>query len=137
MMRLGGNFTIMLMVEVPQATGALESIVQPVADSLKLHYHIDTIQAHLHQHLEPDVRITVHGADRAGIVSSVTSALAAAGLHILDLTSDVGGTADKPIYVMQIEGHAANGIEALEQSLQSIKQEGVKVSVHEIDTLLG
>ena len=137
MMRLGGNFTIMLMVEMPEAVASLDEVVKPVADALNLHYHIDTIQAHLHQHLEPDVRVTVHGADRTGIVASVTSALAGAGLHILDLTSDVGGTRENPIYIMQIEGHAAKGKDALEESLAAIRDEGVKVSVHDIDTLLG
>ena len=44
------------------------------------------------------------GADRAGIVAQVTGQAAAAGLNILDLESDVGGTESHPIYILQIEG---------------------------------
>ena len=85
MIRLGGNFTIMLMVQFEGTVHALEQLVEGVAESLNLHLHIDVIEAHLHQHLIPDVRITVYGADRAGIVAKVTAVLAEVGLHILDL----------------------------------------------------
>ena len=33
--------------------------------------HVDHIEGGLHQHREPDVRISVYGADRAGIVAHV------------------------------------------------------------------
>jgi glycine cleavage system transcriptional repressor len=137
MMRLGGNFTIMMMVDFAGAAKGLADLCGPVADSLGLHYHVDRIEGHLHQHLEPDVRITVYGADRAGIVSQVTGALAQAGLHILDLESDVAGTDEKPIYVMHIEGHAAEGIDALRSALAVVAGEGVDVHLTPIETMIG
>lgn len=137
MMRLGGNFSIMLMVHTPDDSTDLDTIIQPIATQLALHSHIDAIQAHLHQHLQPNVRITVHGADRAGIVAKVTGALAGAGLHILDLASDVGGTETKPIYVMHIEGYIESGAEALRKVVAPFKDEGVHVTVHDSETLLG
>ena len=137
MMRLGGNFTIMLMVEFAGTTKALGDLCGPVADSLGLHYHVDRIEGHLHRHLEPDVRITVYGADRAGIVARVTGALAQAGLHILDLESDVAGTDVKPIYVMHIEGHAAEGIDALRSALELVAEEGVDVQLSPVETMIG
>jgi glycine cleavage system transcriptional repressor len=108
-----------------------------VADSLGLHYHVDRIEGHLHQHLEPDVRISVYGADRAGIVARVTGALAQAGLHILDLESDVAGTDAKPIYVMHIEGHAGEGIDALRSALEVVAEEGVDVQLSPVQTMIG
>ena len=102
MMRLGGNFTIMLMVQHDGTVKTLAALVEPVAESLDLHLHVDRIEGHLHRHLEPDVRITVHGADRAGIVAQVTGALAEAGLNILDLYSDVAGSVAQPIYILHI-----------------------------------
>jgi len=137
MMRLGGNFTIMMMVQFDGNTHALAALVEPVADSLGLHTHIDRIEGGLHRHLEPDVRITVYGADRAGIVAKVTGALAEAGLHILDLNSDVGGSEAEPIYIMQMEGHAAEGIEALRSALEVVARDGIEARLDPIDTMIG
>lgn len=137
MMRLGGNFTIMLMVQFEGRTQQLQQLIEPVAESLGLHCHIDRIEGRLHQHLEPDVRITVYGADRAGIVARVTGALAEAGLHILDLESDVAGTEDEPIYVMSIEGHAGEGVPALESALEVIASDGIEARLTPIQTMIG
>lgn len=137
MMRLGGNFTMMLMVGFDGKSKALSDVVIPVSESLNLHLHVDEIKAALHTHLDPDVRISVYGADRTGIVSEVTGALAESGLHILDLESDVAGSKDSPIYVMHIEGHAAEGIDSLRAALSLMKDRGIETSLEEIDTLIG
>ncbi len=138
MMRLGGNFTIMLMVQFEGERPALEAAVAPVAEALGLHIHLDAIEGQLHEQMEPDVRITVYGADRAGIVARVTGALAEAGLHILDLESDVGGSDDAPFYLLHIEGHAANGVEALQTALDQVaRADGVEVRLRTIETLVG
>jgi glycine cleavage system transcriptional repressor len=137
MMRLGGNFTIMLMVQFAGNTKGLDDLLEPVADSMGLHRHIDRIDAEMHHHMEPDVRITVYGADRAGIVARITGALAEAGLHILDMESSVAGTEAKPIYIMQIEGHAAEGVDALQSALDIVTQDGIEVQLESIETLIG
>jgi glycine cleavage system transcriptional repressor len=137
MIRLGNNFTVMMMVASPDGDAGLRPILQPVVDSLQLVLHIDAIDGGLHQRPVPDVCIVVHGADRAGIVSQVTSCAAAAGLNIVDLESDVAGTDDNPIYILQIQGRAAQGIAAIERALAPLQAEGVKVDVHPIDTLIG
>ncbi len=137
MMRLGGNFTMMLMVQSEGSTRDLTQMVEPVAESMGLRLHVDRIEGKLHDHLEPDVRITVYGADRAGIVAKVTGALAEAGLHILDLESDVAGSAENPIYVMHIEGHAGEGIPALESALQVVAAEGIDAKLTPVQTLIG
>lgn len=137
MMRLGGNFTIMLMVKSEIAQHELQGKLDPVIAAFGLRCHLDEIEGQLHDHRLPDVRITVYGADRAGIVSQVTTALAEAGLDILDLESDVGGTDSNPIYIMHIEGHAANGIEALQQTLNEKINDDIEVSLSVIDTMIG
>lgn len=137
MMRLGGNFSIMMMVGFEGSAGQLRDIVEPVADSMSLHYHVDRIEARLHNHVAPDVTITVYGADRAGIVAKVTGALAEAGLDILDLESDVGGTEAAPIYIMHIEGHAREGIEPLRSALDIVAREGVDVRLDPVQTMIG
>ena len=83
-------------------------------------------------------RISVYGADRAGIVSKVTTVLAEAGLNILDLESDVAGDDEKPIYIMHIEGEATESVKALESASQIVKEEnGIEAELVEIDTLIG
>jgi len=137
MMRLGTSFTIMMMVQHEGTVKSLQRLLQTEADSLELHMHINHIEGGLHQHHEPDVRISVYGADRAGIVAHVTEVLYEGGLNILDLASDVGGTESDPIYIMHIEGQAKEGIEALQSALDIVKKEGVDAHLTAIDTLVG
>lgn len=137
MMRLGGTFSIMLMVRYGGTIKQLGDVIEPVADSLGLHYHVDHIEGQLHRHHVPDVRITVYGADRAGIVAKVTGVLAEAGLDITDLASDVAGSEDKPIYIMQIEGVAREGVEALQSALDVVTAEGIEAKLSTFETLIG
>lgn len=137
MARLGGSFTILMMVRPPDGAKAVEEVVRPVAESLGLRLHVDAMAGGLHRHVEPDVRISVHGADRAGIVAQVTGALAEAGLNITDLESDVAGSEEKPIYILHIEGVAGEGIEPLRSALDTINRDGIQVSIYEIDTMIG
>ncbi len=137
MMRLGANFSIMLMVQFAGNLHALHELIDGVAESMSLHVHLDHIDGHLHDHRQPDVRISVYGADRAGIVAKVSGVLAEAGLHILDLESDVAGTETEPVYIMTIEGYAGEGLSALESALEIVKQEGIDASLEPIDIMLG
>ena len=137
MVRLGGNFTVMLMVESAAGSAPLRTMVEGAIRQFDLHVHIDEIQARLHQHPEPNVRVVVHGADRAGIVAEVTGALARAGLNILDLDSEVGGTEAQPIYIMLLQGFVAGGATALEPVLADVRKSGVEVHITSIDTLIG
>jgi glycine cleavage system transcriptional repressor len=137
MARLGGNFTIMMMVKFAGSRSALLNHIEPVAESLDLHIHIDAIDAALHHHLLPDVTINVHGADRAGIVAQVTTALFEAGLNILDLESDVAGTEQEPLYIMTIEGQASEGIASLQAALDIMADEGIETRLTPVQTLIG
>lgn len=138
MTRLGGSFTIMLMVQFKGKAEELDHTLQTVCDSLNLRHHVDKIEGELHHHLEPNVRLSVHGSDRSGIVAQVTRVLADAGLNILNLESDVGGTTDKPLYIMHIEGIAAKGVEALQNAIKVFESENdVEVHLSELETLRG
>lgn len=137
MARLGGNFTIMLMVEAEADEAGLRRLLDPLARAKQLHVHIDRIEGRLHEHIEPNVRIDVHGADRPGIIAQVTAALTTAGFNILDLDSDVGGTADKPIYVMVIDGHVPGGVKAILPALDPVRLSGIEVKATAIETLVG
>lgn len=136
MMRLGCNFTIMMMVEMEGDAEQLTTTLQPVTEQLGLHLHIDAIDPGLHQHQIPDLRVVVHGADRPGIVSQVTGALAESGFDVTDLGSQVAGSVSAPIYVLIIEGVAQQGEEGIHQALQPLS-ENIEFRVEEIETLIG
>lgn len=136
MLRLGSNFTIMLMLSYQGSATDLATLLQPVVDNMKLRLHIDDVEEQTHAHVSPDVAISVYGADRAGIVAQVTEKFAQAGLNIVHLDTDVGGDAEKPFYLMQIEGSAQLGIEKLESALEDLlaAHHDLKVQLFPIDT---
>ncbi len=134
MLRLGDNFSIMMMVA---GEGDIEAALQPVANDMGLRLHIDPSEGGLHQHLIPNVQIRVTGADRAGIVAQVTAALAETGFNILELDSDVAGSADDPVYIMNIQGESSSTVESLQQALKELDGQGVNVQVSAIETMLG
>ncbi|MBE9515616.1 MAG: ACT domain-containing protein [Proteobacteria bacterium] len=136
MMRLGGNFTIMMMVNGAADVAALERIITPVSENLQLRIHIDQIAARLHNHRQPNAQITVYGADRAGIIADVTGTLAEAGFDILDLNSDVAGTKDKPVYIMMIDGYIDGDVERLEHVLQPLRDNGIEATLTPLDTMM-
>ena len=137
MLRLGGNFTVMMMVSGEHSEAELRDRLKPVIEAQGMCLNIDPIKAHLHEHLVPNIQVTVTGADRAGIVAQVTGALAEAGFNILDLESDVAGTATKPVYIMQIAGVADVAVEVIERALVPLREEGVDVNVSAIETYIG
>lgn len=138
MVRLGGNFTVMLMVQYEGTEQALDDLVAPVCRDFGLRHHVDAIEGELRHPVEPDVRITVYGADRAGIIADATSALAENGFNILNLESNVAGTEGNPIYIMTMEGVAGRGIEILENTLETLAREkGLQTRLEPIETMLG
>jgi glycine cleavage system transcriptional repressor len=137
MLRLGSSFSIMMMVSGGKDADEVEAAVAEVAERLGLHVHVDPMSGGLHHHLVPNIQVVVSGADRAGIVADVTGALAEAGFDILDLESDVAGSEDRPVYIMQIAGVADVELETLEEALSGLRAGGVDVRVTPIETLIG
>lgn len=135
MIRLGGNFTIMMMVS--NGDKSMQELIEPVARRLQLQCHLDPIRGALHQHRVPNFQVRVVGADRAGIVARVTGALAAEGFNILELESDVVGSSEQPVYIMTIQGYAEATLEALEAVLETAKDEDIEVNISPIETLIG
>ncbi len=134
MIRLGGNFTIMMMVS---GDGDLYAELKQVAVDMKLRIHVDPIVGMLHQHVAPNIQVRVAGADRAGIVAQVTGALAEAGFNILELESDVAGLRDKPVYIMNIQGYSEAPVESLRDAVAPLVAQGMDVDVSPIETMVG
>ena len=137
MIRLGGNFTIMLMICGSLTAQELERLLAPVAAELHLRLHVDPASGGLHHHLVPNIQVRVMGADRAGIVAAVTTALARTGFNILDLQSDVAGDAARPVYIMNIQGCSEETVETLRGAVAGLHAQGIAVDIAPIDTLIG
>lgn len=137
MIRLGGNFTIMIMVTANGDPAKLERAVAPVASELGLRFHMDPLDGGLHRHQVPNVQVRVTGADRSGIVARVTGALADVGFNILELESDVAGDEQHPVYIMGIQGYSGRPIESLRASVAVLAQEGIRVDIAPVETLIG
>ncbi len=132
MMRLGGNFSMMMMVS---GTADLHAALAPVTAALNLHLHVDDVVGQLHQHVVPNIQVRVMGADQPGIVARVTGVLAASGFNILELESDVAGTAQNPVYIMTIQGVSEEAVETLQQAVDGLGEVGVDVTVSAIETM--
>lgn len=137
MMRLGGNFSMMMMVLFEGDSDALKQQLGEVADAMSLRIHVDDIEAHLHEHLEPNAQVIVHGADAPGIVAKVTAVLAEHGFNVLDLDSDVSGTDEKPVYMMIIDGDLSDGLDELNQALSALSSEEIQAKAQSIELMLG
>lgn len=123
MARLGGNFTIMLMVQFAGTAEELENAVKPIAGELNFKAHVDKVGGAMEHHVEPDVRINVYTSERKGIVEEVTSELGRAGLNILHLESNIGDRENCPTYFIHIEGLATQGIDPLYDALEVLSRE--------------
>ncbi len=126
MARLGGNFTIMVMVEFAGELSALQETVKTICEPLGLSSHLVEIEDEPQNHLEPDVRISIYAEDRLGIVEDVTVALAEAGLNILHLESNVDSGTEASTYYIHLEGTVSNGIDPLYQVLESLEAKNIK-----------
>jgi len=137
MIRLGGNFSMMMMVSDNGSSAALREAVAQVSSDLGLRFHIDSVDGGLHRHMVPNVQIRVTGADRSGIVADVTGALAEAGFNILELESDVAGDEEHPVYIMNIQGYSERTIEDLAAAVEGLVEEGIAVDISSVETLIG
>jgi glycine cleavage system transcriptional repressor len=80
--------------------------------------------------------VSVHGADRPGIVHRVSTVLAEAGVNIVDLTTRMIGDAQRPVYVMFLDVVLPKRVNAVEfeAQLDALAGElGVSCSVHPAD----
>lgn len=113
---LGGHFAIMLVVEVPDeadldglesalaaevASLGLTVAVRPVAEVPVAEVQKVTDEAGRGStELGPSWSVSVHGADRPGIVHRVTALLAGHGANVVDLSTRRLGSGEQAAYVM-------------------------------------
>ena len=117
---LRGNFSIMLILESPEATTAasLDEALRPACAQLGLTYSVRDIEDTA-EVPHPSHVLTVYGADKPGILFQVAETLAAAGVNITDLNSRLVGV-EEPVYALMLELAVSGDAVELEQRLTEI-----------------
>jgi glycine cleavage system transcriptional repressor len=104
MTRLRGHFAMTLVASVGASAQDVERALEPVAASTGLHISVWPVDADAPP---PEGgrpwRVTLHGADRPGLVAGVARELASAGANITDLSCRLAGE----LYVMTLDVDAA------------------------------
>ncbi|TLS68164.1 ACT domain-containing protein [Mariprofundus erugo] len=137
MTALRGRFTMMMIVSLPddRSLGELKATLAELEQRTHLTVQSQVIsdEEAATQALQPDHVITVHGADRVGIVHAVTAALADVGASIVDVSTEQRESESGDVYMMVLE-IAANGADAMDDALQAVAGRiGVSVEVHVLD----
>lgn len=142
MTRLGGEFSIMLVVSVAgkTAAAALEKKLSPLEKKLGLQVGVKSIPAaaaHRSKLASPQFLISVYGVDHPGIVNAVTQALAKRKISITDLQTKVAG-GPKPLYIMLLEVSVPESVDldAFRGELDDLRQKlNVEISLQDIEAV--
>ncbi|MBF0359219.1 MAG: amino acid-binding protein [Magnetococcales bacterium] len=137
MTRLGGEFTIMLVLSLPDgfSPSDLSKQLLPVVNEMALHHHIREIDSDPALNPNPtqperECIISVLGADQPGIVYRVAAAIQETGGNVSDLYTQVIGSSERPIYTMIIETEYSSNIEAIQERLDQLETElQVEISI--------
>ena len=138
MTNLAGQFAMVLVVEVPTAgrAAALQAALVARTGSLGLTVAVSDLgdDGAGAAPVGPGTTswaVSVHGADRPGIVHRITALLADHGANVVDLTTRVIGPATAPVYVMLLEVDLPAGAspDALRSALEALARD-LAVEVH-------
>lgn len=132
---LGGHFSMMLVVRVPEGVSAddLGSKLVPTAEELGLLVSVKPVEHEERELVPPTHMVSVYGADRPGIVYRVAELLSREKANITDLTSRVIGSDEEPVYALMLEVAVPGDVDVA-QELDRLRSElGIEISVHPID----
>jgi glycine cleavage system transcriptional repressor len=130
---LGGHFAMSLIVSLDADEQAVRDALEPVTEALGLAAFVGEVT------VEPDHSpsgspyvVSVHGADRPGIVSRVMGVIASYGGNVTDLTTRLTG--ELYVVVADVEVPPQVDLEELKASLDGAADElGVEVTVRAAD----
>lgn len=130
---LRGHFAMMLICSGDAPVAEIEAALAPLAADGDLDVSVREVPAE-----EPAAALgngwilTVHGGDRAGIVSGVVAEVASVGGNITDLTTRLAG--DLYLLIAEVDLPVGTDVAALEAALGGRASElGVGVSLREVE----
>lgn len=125
---LGGHFAMMLLVEAADEE-TLRADLGRVAESLGLDAVSLSPVDPAGEAVAPTHLVTVYGSDHPGIVHAFAGALAARGVNITDLQTQLGGS----VYMMLLEVAVPAGVDLERELLPVAGEQGVEVKVRELE----
>jgi len=132
---LRGHFAILLVVSAPGATTpeSLGSALREASETFDLVISVRPIDVPSGEGLgivssEEALTVSIHGADRPGIVHAVSGALAEAGGNVVDLSTQLVGEPDDPVYVLTLRAVVAP--ENADRVAVAVKQTAGSLGVH-------
>ncbi|HYN97140.1 MAG TPA: ACT domain-containing protein [Pilimelia sp.] len=132
MTRLRGHFAMTLICNGPAAAG-VEAALAPLCADGQLLATVRQVRPETGAAPagEPYV-LSVHGADRLGIVAAVTRALAAAGGNVTDLTTRLSGALYLVVAEVELPAGAAEQVSG--RLAEAAERLGVEVTLRPADT---
>ena len=129
MTRLRGEFTMMIMVRLPDTLAAdvLPTRLAPSISTLDLTLLCkalpDPAGERLSEEDVPVFMLCVYGADHPGIVAQVARVVADHGGNITDVNTRVVGSMERPVYIMVLEIQLIPGAspDPLQHALEQLK----------------
>ena len=119
MHQLSGQFAMTLVVDVPGDAASVRAELEPVGERLGLLISVREVSGADSWAAGDSYVVSVHGADRPGIVHRVAAAIAGAGGNICDLSTRLAGD----LYVLVAEVDLAGDPAPLEEALAAIGSE--------------
>ena len=143
MTRLGGEFTMMLVIALPARISLPKArkTLNVLEKRLGLSVHLKPVPSSLARRSKenpPGYMISVYGVDHPGIVHDIAQALAVRRVSITDLQTKVTGSSRKPIYVMLLEVQVPDNLDMdeLRTELDRLRQDlKVEISLQDIEAV--
>jgi len=137
MSRLGGEFTIMLIVYTDKdiTSKEIQNLFEPIINQLGLNIYVKEIKYNPKKQSKDKIyRIVVYGADKPGIVYNVAKLLADKKINIIDMTTEKSG--DLYVLITEVEIPENVSFEKLREEINSLKEDiGIDVSCEEIEVV--
>jgi glycine cleavage system transcriptional repressor len=131
---LRGHFAMMLVCAGEAGSREIEEALAPMTADGSLDVSVREVPDEPpHGSVGPTYVLTVHGGDRAGIVSTVVGEVAGVGGNITDLTTRLSG--DLYVLIAEVDLPAACDVEALQAALRRAgEQLGVGVGLRPVES---
>ena len=134
---LRGHFAMMLICAGEAGSAEIEASLAPMTEDGSLNVSVREVpEEGEHEAVGSTYVLTVHGGDRAGIVSTVASEVARVGGNITDLTTRLSG--ELYVLVAEVDLPADCDVEGLQAALRRAGEDlgvGVSLRLMESDDL--
>ncbi|HSE55921.1 MAG TPA: ACT domain-containing protein [Nocardioidaceae bacterium] len=134
---LRGHFAMMLICAGEAGSAEIEASLAPMTEDGSLNVSVREVpEEGEHEAVGSTYVLTVHGGDRAGIVSTVASEVARVGGNITDLTTRLSG--ELYVLVAEVDLPADCDVEGLQAALRRAGEDlgvGVSLRLMESDEL--